>query len=109
MGLARCFGCQINITNTEPHLMDVLGQIDLHYWQLASSDPMPQDDVAVIEGAVTEEAENLVRALRARAAKLIAIGACATTAGIPGMASGGILARTWRSTAKDRRPRPAAT
>ena len=56
---------------------------------------MPEDfDVAVIEGAVTtEESENLVRALRARAAKLIAIGACATTAGIPGMASVGFLSR----------------
>ena len=95
VGLASCFGCQLQITNAESHLLDVLGQIDLRYWQLASSDPMPEDfDVAVIEGAVTtEESENLVRALRARAAKLIAIGACATTAGIPGMASVGFLSR----------------
>ena len=75
VGLASCFGCQLQITNAESHLLDVLGQIDLRYWQLASSDPMPEDfDVAVIEGAVTtEESENLVRALRARAARLIAI------------------------------------
>ena len=33
--------------------IDVLGQIDLRYWQLASSEPMPEEfDVAVIEGAV---------------------------------------------------------
>ena len=59
IGLASCFGCQINITNIERHLMDVLGQIDLGYWQLTSSVPMPDEfDVAVIEGAVTtEEAE----------------------------------------------------
>lgn len=31
IGLASCFGCQINITNIERHLMDVLGQIDLGY------------------------------------------------------------------------------
>ena len=74
VGLASCFGCQLQITNAESHLLDVLGQIDLRYWQLASSDPMPEDfDVAVIEGAVTtEESENLVRALRERAAKLMA-------------------------------------
>ena len=43
VGLASCFGCQLQITNAEAHLLDVLGQIDLRYWQLASSDPMPED------------------------------------------------------------------
>lgn len=95
VGLASCFGCQLQITNAEAHLMDVLGQIDLRYWQLASSEPMPDDfDVAVIEGAVTtEEAEHTVRDLRERAGVLIAIGACATTAGIPGMAADSFIER----------------
>lgn len=94
-GLASCFGCQLQITNAEAHLVDVLGQIDVRYWQLASSDPMPEEfDVAVVEGAVTtEEAERLVRTLRERARVLIAIGACATTAGIPGMAATGFIER----------------
>ncbi len=89
VGLASCFGCQLQITNMEPHLLDVLSQIDLRYWQLASSEPMPDEfDVAIIEGAVTtKEAEETVRQLRERAGALIAIGACATTAGIPGMAA----------------------
>lgn len=89
VGLASCFGCQLQITNAEAHLLDVLGQIDLRYWQLASSDPMPDEfDVVVIEGAVTtEESEATVRRMRQRAATVIAIGACATTAGIPGMAA----------------------
>ncbi|MEG0791914.1 MAG: NADH:ubiquinone oxidoreductase [Gordonibacter sp.] len=95
VGLASCFGCQLQITNAEEHLLDVLGQIDLRYWQLASSDHMPDEfDVAVIEGAVTtEEAEATVRDLRERAATVIAIGACATTAGIPGMAASEFLER----------------
>ena len=94
-GLASCFGCQLQITNAEAHLLDVLGQIDLRYWQLASSDPMPHDfDVAIIEGAVTTgEAEATVRMLRERAGVVIAIGACATTAGIPGMAADHFLER----------------
>lgn len=88
-GLASCFGCQINITNIEEHLMDVLGQVDLKYWQLTSSDPMPEDfDVAVIEGAVTTEAaKESVRALREGADAVITIGACAATSGIPGMST----------------------
>ena len=50
VGLASCFGCQLQITNVEEHLLDVLGQIDLRYWQLTSSEPMPDAfDVAVIE------------------------------------------------------------
>lgn len=95
VGLASCFGCQLQITNIERHLNDVLGQIDLRYWQLASSEPMPEAfDVAVIEGAVTtEEAERTVRDLRERAGAIIAVGACATTAGIPGMAAADFLAR----------------
>ena len=95
VGLASCFGCQLQITNAEAHLLDVLGQIDLRYWQLASSDPMPDEfDVAIVEGAVTtEESEAMVRTLRERADVLIAIGACATTAGIPGMAADHFLER----------------
>ena len=95
VGLASCFGCQLQITNAEAHLLDVLGQIDLRYWQLASSDPMPEDfDVAIIEGAVTtEESEATVRSLREKAGASIAVGACATTAGIPGMAAEGFLER----------------
>lgn len=89
VGLASCFGCQLQITNVEQHLTDVLGQIDLRYWQLASSEPMPEEfDVAVIEGAVTtEESEATVRKLRERAKCVIALGACAATAGIPGIAA----------------------
>ena len=96
VGLASCFGCQLQITNAEAHLTDVLGQIDLRYWQLASSDPMPEDfDVAVIEGAVTtEESLATVRRLREAARVVIAVGACANLAGIPGMAAAGFDDRT---------------
>ena len=95
LGLASCFGCQLQITNAEAHLMDVLGQLDLEYWQLVSSAPEPQGpvDVVVIEGAVTtEESLATVKAWRERAGTVIAIGACATTAGIPGMAAADLSA-----------------
>ncbi len=92
VGLASCFGCQINLTNIESELLGLLGSIDMEYWQLTSSDPMPEDfDVAVIEGAVTtDEAAETVRAVRRKAGAVIAIGACALTAGLPGLASDGV-------------------
>ena len=88
VGLASCFGCQLQITNAERHLTEVLGQIDLRYWQLVSSDEMPdQFDVAIIEGAVTtRESIEVCERIRDRAAHVMSIGACACTAGIPGMA-----------------------
>lgn len=88
IGLASCFGCQLQITNMERYLTDVVGQIDLTYWQLASSDPMPEDfDVAIIEGAITtRESLELVQRLRERAKAVMTIGSCANTAGIPGIA-----------------------
>lgn len=87
VGLASCFGCQLQITNIEKHLLDVLGRFDLKYWQLCSSDPMPEEfDIAIIEGAVTtEDAVQTLIDVRKRAAKVITIGACANTAGIPGI------------------------
>lgn len=90
IGLASCFGCQLQITNMESHLMDVVGQIDLSYWQLAQSGRLPESyDVAIIEGAITTTASlELVRRVRETAKTVIAIGACANTAGIPGIAAG---------------------
>lgn len=96
VGLASCFGCQLQITNDEAHLLDVLGQVDLRYWQLASSAPEPEGDVdvVVVEGAVTtEESRRCVQQWRERARTLIAIGACAVTGGIPGMAAKGLAPR----------------
>ena len=88
VGLASCFGCQLQITNAEAHLTEVLGQMDLQYWQLVTSEDMPEEfDVAIIEGAVTtRESEETVRKVRERAAHVMAIGACAVTGGVTGMA-----------------------
>lgn len=96
VGLASCFGCQLQITNAEEHLLDILGQFDLQYWQLASSAPEPEGDVdvVIIEGAVTTmESLETVKRWRERAKAVIAIGACATTAGIPGVAAKGYAER----------------
>lgn len=96
VGLASCFGCQLQITNAEEHLMEILGQIDVRYWQLVTSEDGVEDfDVAIIEGAVTtRENEETCKFLRAHAAHVMAIGACACTGGVTGMASDYLGART---------------
>lgn len=93
IGLASDFGCQVQMTNIEDDLLDVLGLIDLSYWQLASSGHMPEDyDVAIVEGAVTTgEHVELLKHVRATAGVVMSIGACAVTGGIPAMAGVGSL------------------
>ncbi len=96
VGLASCFGCQLQITNTDPNLMELLDQIDLEYWQLVTSETMPETyDVAIIEGSITtKESEELVRQVRERATYVMAIGACAVTGGVTGMAYDHLAERT---------------
>ena len=90
IALASDFGCQVQMTNMEDDLLDVLAQFELSYWQLASSGHLPAEyDVAIVEGAVTtEEHVALLRRVRETASVVIAIGACAITGGIPSIASG---------------------
>jgi coenzyme F420-reducing hydrogenase gamma subunit len=89
LSLASDFGCQVQLSNMTEELLDVLGLIDLSYWQLASSGHMPDVyDVAIVEGAVTtDEHVVLLKRVRETAAVVVAIGACANTGGIPGMAN----------------------
>lgn len=91
IGLASDFGCQLQMTNIEDHLLDVVGQFELAYWQLASSGEMPEEyDILVVEGAVTTEAHILtLKEGRKRAKTIITVGACAMTGGLPGLVSVG--------------------
>lgn len=89
LSLASDFGCQVQLTNMTGQILDVLGLVDLSYWQLATSGHMPSEyDVAIIEGAVTtDEHVVLIQKMRETAAVVIAIGSCANTGGIPAMAN----------------------
>jgi sulfhydrogenase subunit delta len=89
LGLASDFGCQVQLTNMEDDLLDVLGLMELAYWQLASSGHMPAEyDVAIIEGAVTtDEHVELLKDVRSKAAVVLALGTCAVTGGIPAIAN----------------------
>ncbi len=89
LSLASDYGCQVQLSNMTDEILDVLGLIDLTYWQLATSGHMPSEyDVAIVEGAVTtDEHVELLRCVRDTAGVVIAIGACANTGGIPALAN----------------------
>jgi coenzyme F420-reducing hydrogenase gamma subunit len=89
LSLASDFGCQVQLSNMTDEILDVLGIIDLSYWQLASSGHMPDEyDVAIVEGAVTtDEHVELLRRVRDTASVVVAIGSCANLGGIPGLAN----------------------
>jgi coenzyme F420-reducing hydrogenase gamma subunit len=89
LSLASDFGCQVQLSNMTEEILDVLGTIDLTYWQLASSGHMPADyDVAIVEGAVTtDEHVELLARVRETAAAVVVLGSCANIGGIPAMAN----------------------
>lgn len=97
--LASDFGCQVQLTNMEDDLLDVLGLMDLGYWQLVASGAVPERyDIAVIEGAVTtDEHVALLRRVRETARTVIAIGACAATGGISALAGDADIERCFEA------------
>lgn len=85
--MSSCAGCQLEILNLEPVLLDVLGAIELRYFVMAKRDNPPGPyDVGFVEGAITcgEEIEKLKKA-RKDCAVLVAFGACACTGGLPSL------------------------
>lgn len=98
MSLASDFGCQVQISNIEDKLLEVLGQFDLTYWQLVARGEMPSEyDVIIVEGAVTtQEHVDFLEKARETAAVVMTVGACAQTAGVVGIATldGGIESKS---------------
>ncbi len=84
-GLTGCAGDQLVILNCEDQLLDIVALLDLRDFLMASSENF-QDcplDVALVEGAVAtaRDAERL-KAIRARAKTLVALGTCAVWGGV---------------------------
>lgn len=88
--LSSCAGCQLEILNLEPVLLDVLGVVDLRYFVMAKRENLSGPyDIGLVEGAVTcgEEIAKLKQA-RQDCRLLVAMGACACTGGLPAMKNG---------------------
>ena len=82
---ASCDGCQLSILNLEEELLPLLERVELVQFLEASSrvDAEGRLDVALVEGSITtaHDAER-IRRVRERSARLVTIGACATSGGI---------------------------
>jgi coenzyme F420-reducing hydrogenase gamma subunit len=84
-GLTGCAGDQLVILNCEDELLALVELIDIRSFLMASSamDEESQLDIAFVEGAVvTEHDEHVLRRVRERSRRLIALGTCAAWGGI---------------------------
>jgi coenzyme F420-reducing hydrogenase gamma subunit len=82
---ASCDGCQLSLLNLEDELLPLLERIDLACFLEASSrtDDEGPLDVALVEGSITTRPDSeRIRRIRERSARLVTIGACATSGGI---------------------------
>ncbi len=82
-GFTGCEGCQLQIANKEETLGDLLSAVEIREFRLISSDKLGGYDIAFVEGSiVTEEEAATLRAIRAQAKILVAMGACACLGGV---------------------------
>jgi len=83
-----CSGCQMVLVNLEENLLDLLRFIDLRYFRMVTDDNLPSEtfDVAIAEGAISNEEEALfLKKLRRSFKVLVAAGSCAVTGGVNAM------------------------
>ncbi|MCX6833781.1 MAG: NADH:ubiquinone oxidoreductase [candidate division Zixibacteria bacterium] len=78
-----CEGCELQLANKEETLVDFLRLIKIMSFREISTAASDEYDIALIEGAISraDEVERL-RAIRARAKVLVALGSCACFGGV---------------------------
>jgi len=80
---ASCEGCQLTVLNLEDEILDILSKIDIVNFREAISEKGEDYDVAFIEGSITREHDrDRLEDIRNRAKVVVALGACAATAGL---------------------------
>lgn len=81
--LTSCEGCQLQILNNEATLLDFLNLVTVVNFREAMTERDDNYDVAFVEGSVSrgDEVERL-RAIRANAKILVALGSCACFGGV---------------------------
>ncbi|OIO60522.1 MAG: hypothetical protein AUJ55_02110 [Proteobacteria bacterium CG1_02_64_396] len=86
--LTGCAGDQLALLNLEQEILELVAHIQVVTFGMADSrlDDGGPLDIAFVEGSVcTEAEERKLKAIRARAGHLIALGTCAVWGGIPAM------------------------
>jgi len=83
---ASCEGCQLTVVDALQTHLDLLDAVEIVEFREASSSQSDEYLVAFVEGSITrEQDEPRLRQIRERAAVLVALGACAHTAGVNGL------------------------
>jgi len=82
-----CEGCEVKIVSLREKIMDLLGRVDIADWRLGQERKDKGPFVAtIIEGTpITKDEINTLKYLRENSVYIIALGACASIAGIPGI------------------------
>lgn len=85
--LDGCSGCHMSLLDLDERLAALADRIALVYGPLVDAREVPQGiDVALIEGAVCNEADaHKLRLIRERSRLLVSLGDCAVTANVPAM------------------------
>ncbi len=87
-GLSGCSGCQLALLNCEAELSLLLEQVECQFFPLAISpvELTGRYDLALVEGCCTSRHDTfLLRELRKRSSRLIALGTCAAWGGVAAM------------------------
>lgn len=87
VSLGGCEGCHVSLLDAHEGLLELLEACDLVHSPFSGSEEIPERvDVVMVEGAVTtSEDERRLRAARAAATTLVAVGSCAVLGGIGGL------------------------
>lgn len=93
-----CEGCQLQLVNLEEQLLDLIGLVDVRQWREAMSEHADDYTIALVEGSITRESEiPRLEAIRKQAKVLVALGACAHTAGVNAMKNHAPMAEALRT------------
>jgi len=81
--LACCEGCQLQVLEANERLLPILAKADIVRFREASDGDADHYNITFVEGSiVTEHDAERIRAIRAKTDVLVALGACATIAGV---------------------------
>ena len=82
-----CEGCEVALVSLKEKLLTLEKKVDIVDWRLGQE--RKEDgpfDITIIEGTpITQEEIDLLKHLREQSRVLVALGSCATIAGIPGL------------------------
>lgn len=78
-----CEGCQLEVLNQGPELLELLKLIEIVRFREAMSEKGEDWEIAIIEGSITTpEQVTQIKEIRAKTKTLIALGACAVQGGV---------------------------